>query len=66
MREKERQKVSARNACAVVLAFVFPVTLINSHTNFSNYTCVFNVLVSSITTRQAKMQTTIFFLQNIS
>ena len=58
MREKERQKVSVRNACAVVLAFVFPVTLINSHTNCSNYTCVFNVLVSSITTRQAKMQTT--------
>ena len=39
MREKERQKVSAGNAFAVVLAFVFPVTLINSHTNCSNYTC---------------------------
>lgn len=37
MREKERQKVSPRNVCAVVLAFVF--SLINSHTNCSNYTC---------------------------
>ena len=57
--EKEGQKVSARNVCAVVLAFAFPGTLLNSHTNCSNYTSVFNVLVSSITTRQAKIQ---FFL----
>ena len=59
--EKEGQKVSARNVCAVVLAFAFPGTLINSHTNCSNYTSVFNVLVSSITTRQAKIQTIFFF-----
>ena len=61
--EKERQKVSARNVCAVVLAFAFPGTLINSHTNCSNYTSVFNVLVSSITARQAKIQTTILFFR---
>ena len=59
--EKEGQKVSAQNVCAVVLAFAFPGTLINSHTNCSNYTSVFNVLVSSITTRQAKIQTIFFF-----
>ena len=59
--EKERQKVSAQNVCAVVLAFAFPGTLINRHTNCSNYTSVFNVLVTSITTSQAKIQTTIFF-----
>ena len=61
--EKERQKVSPRNVCAVVLAFAFPGTWINSHTNCSNYISVFNVLVSSITTRQAKIQTTIFFFR---
>ena len=59
--EKEWQKVSARNVCTVVLAFAFPGTLINSHTNCSNYISVFNVLVSSITTRQAKIQTIFFF-----
>ena len=61
--EKERQKVSAQNVCAVVLAFAFPGTLINRHTNCSNYTSVFNVLVTSITTSQAKIQTTIFFFR---
>ena len=59
--EKEWQKVSTRNVCTVVLAFAFPGTLINSHTNCSNYISVFNVLVSSITTRQAKIQTIFFF-----
>ena len=59
--KKEWQKVSARNVCTVVLAFAFPGTLINSHTNCSNYISVFNVLVSSITTRQAKIQTIFFF-----
>ena len=59
--EKEWQKVSVRNVCTVVLAFAFPGTLINSHTNCSNYISVFNVLVSSITTRQAKIQTIFFF-----
>ena len=59
--EKEWQKVSARNVCTVVLAFAFPGTLIKSHTNCSNYISVFNVLVSSITTRQAKIQTIFFF-----